>query len=188
MNNTPQIDTRRRGRPAGSKNKPRERPWPVKVETALTQGDDTLFPAGLTVFKNLGQPGQYAANEKVDVVGPKGTIENVRVLGPARGESQLELSNSDLRVLGLKADGRKQSGDLKGLPTVHVANGWSGTRVKYMVAQAHVHMNPADAGTYWTDGQKGTLYVNGGAIDVIVRINEAFNTGRIKPMPLSLNH
>ena len=143
----------------------------------LSQNDiNTLFPAGLTVFKNLAQPGQYAANEKVDVVGPKGTIKSVRVLGPARKESQLELSNSDLRTLGLTVNGRKQSGELDGLPTVTVANGWAETRVKYMAAKAHVHMNPADAGSYWTDGQRGALYVNGGTIEVIIRINEAFVT------------
>ena len=143
----------------------------------LSQNDiNTLFPAGLTVFKSLAQPGQYAANEKVDVIGPKGTIKNVRVLGPARKESQLELSVSDMRNLGLTPTVRSQSGELVGLPTVTVVAGFRETRVKYMAAKAHVHMNPADAGTYWADGQRGVLYVTGGSIDVIVRINEAFVT------------
>ena len=78
---------------------------------------EILFGEGyeLTNFKDLKQPGQYACQEKVDIVGPKGTIKGVRVLGPARGNTQVEISFADGFALGVKPPVRN-SGDLAGSP------------------------------------------------------------------------
>ena len=86
----------------------------------LSQADiEALFGAGheLTHFKPLSQPGQYACEEKVDLVGPKGTIKGVRVLGPARPSTQVEISLADGFALGIKAP-IKESGDIAGTPGV----------------------------------------------------------------------
>ncbi|WP_343009230.1 PduL/EutD family phosphate acyltransferase, partial [Blautia obeum] len=86
----------------------------------LSQADiETLFGAGhkLVEFKPLSQPGQYACEEKVDLVGPKGTIKGVRVLGPARPSTQVEISLADGFALGVKAP-IKESGDIAGTPGV----------------------------------------------------------------------
>ena len=141
----------------------------------LSQNDiNTLFPAGLTKFKGLGQPGQYAANEKVDVVGPENVIRNVRVLGPARGESQLEVSFSDTRTLGLTDPQLRQSGKLDGLPTVKITSAYGSIRVKYMLADTHVHMSTRDAGARFADGQRAILSITGaknGSLSVVVRVS-----------------
>ena len=67
---------------------------------------ETLFGAGyqLTEFKALTQPGQFAANEKIDLIGPKGTIKGVRILGPARGATQVEIFKADSYKLGVKPE------------------------------------------------------------------------------------
>ena len=79
---------------------------------------DILFGEGheLTPIKDLGQPGQYACDEKVDIVGPKGTLKGVRILGPLRPVTQVEVSMTDARTIGLKAPLR-ESGDLDGTPS-----------------------------------------------------------------------
>ena len=76
---------------------------------------ETLFGAGyeLTNKKDLSQPGQFACEEKVDVVGPKGTIKGVRILGPVRPETQIELAQTDARSIGVNALLR-ESGKLEG--------------------------------------------------------------------------
>ena len=78
---------------------------------------DALFGAGhkLTPTKDLRQPGQFACEEKVDLEGPKGVLKGLRVLGPARAETQIELSLTDARSLGIKAPVR-ESGKLAGSP------------------------------------------------------------------------
>ena len=76
----------------------------------LRQEDvDILFGKGhsLTHTKDLIQPGQYACDEKVDIVGPKGVLKGVRVLGPVRPETQVELSLTDARAIGLKVPVRE---------------------------------------------------------------------------------
>ena len=80
---------------------------------------EVLFGQGheLTVFKDLSQPGQYACDEKVDLVGPKGTIKGVRVLGPVRPSTQVEISLADGFALGVKPP-IKESGDIKGTPGI----------------------------------------------------------------------
>ena len=86
----------------------------------LSQSDlDALFGAGyeLTKMKDLSQPGQYACKETVTVCGPKGAIEKVRILGPVRGKTQVEILAGDCFKLGVKAPARL-SGDLDGTPGV----------------------------------------------------------------------
>ena len=81
----------------------------------ISQEDlDTLFGKGyqLTKTKDLGQPGQYACQEYVIIAGPRSAIEKVRILGPVRKETQVEVSLTDARAIGLKAPVR-ESGDLK---------------------------------------------------------------------------
>ena len=84
----------------------------------LSQADlETLFGPGyqLTSIKELGQPGQFAAKETVTIIGPKGSFENVRILGPVRPKSQVEISLSDSFRLGVKAPIR-ESGQLENTP------------------------------------------------------------------------
>lgn len=112
----------------------------------LTRTDmDILFGKGsnLTIQKKLSQPGQFAANEKVTVKGPKGIIENVRVLGPLRSSTQIELSASDARRIGVQAVVR-QSGDLEGTPGVMILGsaGSIETEKGCIIAERHIHMTP----------------------------------------------
>ncbi|MDR1470541.1 MAG: phosphate propanoyltransferase [Spirochaetaceae bacterium] len=107
-----------------------------------------LFGAGhkLTLKKALKQPGQFAAEEQVDVVGPKGTLKGMRVLGPTRKESQVELAITDARTIGLQLPVR-ESGVLDGSPGVKLV-GPSGeiTLTKgAIVALRHIHLSPSQA-------------------------------------------
>ena len=74
-----------------------------------------LFGHGLTPKRPLSQPGQYLAEERLRVVGPKGEFENVAVLGPERAEAQVEISMTDARTLGLEVPVRA-SGDTANSP------------------------------------------------------------------------
>ena len=106
----------------------------------------TLFGHGLTPKRPLSQPGQYLANERVTVVGPKGRFENVAVLGPERKEAQVEISLTDGRTLGLEAPVRL-SGDVSGTPGVTLI-GPGGTvtlNQGVIAAQRHIHLTPEDA-------------------------------------------
>ena len=103
----------------------------------------------LTVFKNLSQPGQFAANEMVTIVGTKNKIENVRILGPIRPKNQLEISRTDEFFLGIDAPVR-DSGNVAGTPGITLI-GTNGTAVlKEGVIQAwrHIHMHPTDAAIF----------------------------------------
>ena len=105
-----------------------------------------LFGHPLTPKRPLSQPGQYLANERVTVVGPKGRFENVAVLGPERPEAQVELSLTDGRVLGI-APPVRLSGNVKASPgailqtekaTIAISQG-------VIAAKRHIHMTPEDA-------------------------------------------
>lgn len=105
-----------------------------------------LFGHGLTPTRPLSQPGQYLANERLTVIGPKGKFENVAVLGPERKEAQVEVSLTDARVLGLNPPIRP-SGDVAGSPGA-ILQGPRGQVVLQqgvIVAQRHIHMTPEDA-------------------------------------------
>ena len=105
-----------------------------------------LFGHKLTPKRPLSQPGQYLANERVTVVGPKGSFENVAVLGPERKEAQVEISLTDGRSLGITPPIRL-SGNVKDSPGA-VLQGPKG-QVKLnqgvIAAQRHIHMTPEDA-------------------------------------------
>lgn len=132
----------------------------------LSQADlDQLFGAGyqLTPMKELSQPGQFACKETVTICGPKGAIEKVRVLGPVRKETQIEIVAGDCFKIGVKAPA-KLSGDLAGTPGITVVGpkGSVQTAQGLIVAQRHIHMAPADAQAYGVqDGQIVKIRVGG---------------------------
>lgn len=109
---------------------------------------EILFGEGheLTKMKDLSQPGQYACEEKVDMVGPKSTFKGVRILGPVRPETQIEISVFDARTLGLEAAVRA-SGNIKGTPgcTIVGPKGQVELKEGVIVASRHIHMHPDDA-------------------------------------------
>ena len=109
----------------------------------------TLFGHSLTPVKPLSQPGQFAAKERVTVIGPKGELKNVAVLGPARKEGQVELSLTDARLLGLSVPVR-QSGDVKDSPGVNLFGPAGQLRLERgaIAAQRHIHLTPADAARF----------------------------------------
>lgn len=109
---------------------------------------DALFGTGyqLTKVRDLSQPGQYVCNERVSVTGPKGTIQNVVVLGPERKETQVEVSFTDGLTLGIKPPVR-QSGDIKDSPGAVLS--YNGRQITIdrgvIVAKRHMHVAEADA-------------------------------------------
>lgn len=128
----------------------------IKVETSarhihLTQQDlEALFGVGyqLTPKKDLSQPGQFACVEKVEVVGEKGSIK-LSVLGPVRKRSQVELSKTDARAIGIDAPLRL-SGDLDGTPGCKVIGpkGEINLESGVIVAKRHAHFTPEQAKDY----------------------------------------
>ena len=149
----------------------------------LSQKDlETLFGEGyeLTVKKELSQPGQFAAQEKVTVVGERGE-KAMSVLGPVRSESQVEVSLTDARALGLKALVR-ESGDLEGTNGC-VLKGPKGqiTLEKGVIAaKRHIHMTPADAENFNVkNGQivKVRVDTDGRSLvfdDVVIRVKDTY--------------
>lgn len=109
---------------------------------------EALFGKGyaLTVRAELSQPGQFASNETVILAGPKGSLERVRVLGPARQMTQAEVSWTDAMKLGLNPPLR-ESGDIKGSGafTIIGPKGSLYLEEGLIIAQAHIHMAPTDA-------------------------------------------
>ena len=105
----------------------------------------TLFGHGLTPERPLSQPGQYLARERVTVIGPKGELGNVAVLGPERKEAQVEISLTDGRSLGVQAPVRL-SGDVKGSPgcTLEGPNGKVELNQGIIAAQRHIHLTPEE--------------------------------------------
>lgn len=109
---------------------------------------DILFGQGhqLIPTKDLVQPGQFAAEEKVDIVGPKKTLTGIRVLGPVRAETQVELALTDARTIGIKAPVR-ESGKLDGTPGCKLVGPCGEVELDHGVIAAlrHVHLNDAQA-------------------------------------------
>lgn len=132
----------------------------------LSQTDlEKLFGPGyqLTKMKDLSQPGQYACKETVTVCGPKGAIEKVRILGPVRGKTQVEILAGDCFKLGVKAPA-KLSGDLENTPSITLVGprGAVQTDGGLMVAQRHIHMLPGDAKRFGVhDGENVSLEIDG---------------------------
>lgn len=144
---------------------------------------DALFGEGseLTPIKDLGQPGQYACAETVAVKGPKGEFARVRVLGPLRKESQVELSKTDARSIGIKAPIR-ESGVLEGTPGVELVGPAGSVMLERgaIVALRHIHMTPEQAKQWGLkDKDVVDVKVNGGERagilgNVIVRVSDKF--------------
>ena len=109
---------------------------------------EKLFGEGyqLTVKKELSQPGQYASNERVTVVGPKKELANVSILGPCRKLNQVELSATDARSIGINAPIR-ESGDVKGSAGCKLVGPKGEVELEegVIVAKRHIHMTPEDA-------------------------------------------
>ena len=142
----------------------------------------TLFGHDLTPVRELSQPGQYLAKERVTVVGPKGEFQNVAVLGPARKAAQVEISLTDGRALGIDPPVRL-SGRVEGSPGAVLvgSNGQVKLREGVICAQRHIHMTPEDAtrlGIRDGDAVKLKVYSKRPVIfeQVPVRISKDFQT------------
>ncbi|MBJ7221572.1 MULTISPECIES: phosphate propanoyltransferase [unclassified Brenneria] len=132
----------------------RLRPIPLGVSNRHLHlsGQDyqRLFPdRPLTEKKALRQPGQFAAEQTVTLVGPKSSLKNVRILGPLRSRSQVEISRTDARTLGIAAPLR-MSGNLDGTPGIRLVSPYAELELPQgvIVAQRHIHMSPLDALIY----------------------------------------
>ncbi len=159
----------------------------IRVEASgrhihLSEADAmTLFGrVDLTKIRELSQPGQFLYEEKVTLVGPKGMIRDVAILGPCRGKTQVELSITDMRTLGIQPLVRL-SGDLEGAQDIMVfANDIRlSVRGAAIVAKRHVHMQPSDAQRLGVkDGQVVAVRVYGSRQvifeDVLVRVHPDF--------------
>ena len=141
-----------------------------------------LFGHPLTAKRPLSQPGQYLANERVTVKGPKGEFQNVAVLGPERPEGQVEISLTDGRTLGI-APPVRLSGDIQDTPgAVLVGQCGQVTLDKGVIcAKRHIHITPQDAKKFGVrDKQAVRLQVFTGRPvifeDVVVRVSPDFAT------------
>lgn len=143
----------------------------------------TLFGEGkeLTVKKMLSQPGQFASEERVTIVGPKKSLPNVSILGPFRKANQVELSATDARSIGIVAPIR-ESGDVAGSGACKIVGPEGEIEISegIIVAKRHIHLTPADAeemgvkdkDVVWvrldTDGRKAILG------DVVCRVSDSY--------------
>ena len=145
-----------------------------------------LFGEGhtLTNKKDLSQPGQFACAEKLDVVGPKGKIK-ASILGPTRPASQVELSLTDARSIGVSAPIR-ESGSIDGTPGCKLVNPENGAEYELttgvIAAKRHIHLTPADAEEIGVaDKQIVSVKVNTADRatifgDVVCRVSDKFAT------------
>ena len=140
----------------------------------------TLFGHGLTPQRPLSQPGQFLAQERVTVAGPKGVFRNVAVLGPERREAQVEISLTDGKTLGVRPPIR-QSGDTAGSPgcTLEGPMGRVILERGVIAARRHIHLTPADGKLLGvSDGQVVQLQVFSDRPvifgDTVVRISSDF--------------
>lgn len=144
---------------------------------------EVLFGKGatLTKKKELSQPGQFACEERVTVVGPKNELKNVIVLGPARPASQVEVSLTDARTLGVTAPVR-ESGDITGSGACKLVGPCGEVELTegVIAAKRHIHMTPADAEAFGVcdkeivsvrvkSCERSTVYG-----DVVVRVSPKF--------------
>jgi len=139
-----------------------------------------LFGHPLNPKRPLSQPGQYLANERVTVLGPKGRLENVAVLGPERKEAQVEISLTDGRTLGIDAPVRL-SGDVSGSPgaVLEGPRGKVQLRQGVIAARRHIHLTPEDAARFGVKDRQNVklkVYTDRPCIfeDVAVRVSRDF--------------
>lgn len=144
---------------------------------------EALFGKGavLTKKKDLSQPGQYACEERVTIVGPKKELKNVSILGPVRSATQVELSATDARSVGIPIVIR-ESGDIEGTPGCKIVGPAGEIEIEkgVIVAKRHVHLTPETAeklgvknkDIVWvkaeTDGRTAILG------DVVIRVSDQF--------------
>ncbi|MBQ0084012.1 MAG: phosphate propanoyltransferase [Clostridiales bacterium] len=151
----------------------------------VTEQDlETLFGAGhkLTPRKDLSQPGQFVCEERVTIVGPKREIANVSILGPCRKATQVELSLTDARNIGVTAPVR-ESGDIAGSAGCKIVGPCGEVEISegVIAAKRHIHMTPADAEKYGiSDKQVVSVKIDtdGRSLifgDVVARVNENFS-------------
>ena len=141
-----------------------------------------LFGHGLTPKRPLSQPGQFLANERVTVLGPKGQLQNVAVLGPERKEAQVEISLTDGKVLGITPP-VQLSGNVENSPGA-VLIGPVGQVVLgkgVIAAQRHIHMTPMDAARFGVQDKQAVklqVFTDRPLIfeDTVVRVSENFAT------------
>lgn len=160
----------------------------ILVETSarhvhVTEADlEILFGKDhkLTPKKELSQPGQYACVERVDVVGPKNTIKGVSILGPTRKATQIEVSYTDARTLGLNPPVR-ESGNITGSAPCKIVGPAGEVEVAegVIVAQRHIHMTPKNAEEFGVnDQQVVSVKVNSSRsvifCDTVIRVSEKF--------------
>lgn len=136
----------------------------------------------LEVKKWLSQPGQFATPSKVDVVGPKGTIKGVSILGPCRKQTQVELSFTDARVLGLSCPVR-ESGDLAGSAACTLIGPAGQVELSEgaIIAKRHIHFTPEDAEKFGVvDKQNVQVKVEGDRAlifdEVVCRVSPSYAT------------
>ena len=160
----------------------------ILVETSarhlhVTQQDlEKLFGAGhqLTPKKELSQPGQYASEEKVTVVGPKGELK-MTILGPTRSSTQVEVSLTDARTLGLKTPVR-ESGDIAGSAACKLVGPAGEVELKegVIAAKRHIHMHPDDAARFGVQDKQVVgvrITTDGRSLvfdDTVVRVNPTY--------------
>ena len=144
---------------------------------------EVLFGKGhkLTVKKMLSQPGQFASEERITVVGPKKELAGVSILGPCRGADQVELSATDARSIGVAAPVR-ESGDLAGSGACKLVGPCGEVELKegVIVAKRHIHMTPEDDENFNvkdSDIVKVALDTEGRSLvfgDVVVRVSPKY--------------
>lgn len=163
----------------------------VLVETSarhvhLSQKDlETLFGEGATLThkKDLSQPGQFACEERVTLVGPKGEMKNVIILGPVRKDTQVEISMTDSRSLGVKGVVR-ESGDIAASSGIKLVGPKGEVEINegVIVAKRHIHTTPEDAiqlgvkdkDVVWVKVESADRSTIWG--DVVIRVREDFAT------------
>lgn len=143
---------------------------------------DILYGEGyqLQPVKDLSQPGQFAAQETVDIVGPKDSFNKVRILGPTRSKTQIEIALTDAMKLGINPPIR-DSGDVADSAGVTIVGpkGEVNLQEGVIAAMRHIHMTPADAQLFGVkdkdivkvrlDGERGLIFDQ-----VLIRVNDNF--------------
>ena len=144
---------------------------------------EILFGKGATLThkKDLSQPGQFACEERVTLEGPKKSIANVIILGPARPATQVEVSFTDARTLGINAPVR-ESGDVAGSAPLKIVGPCGSIEITEgaIIAKRHIHLTPADAAEFGVsdkeivclkiESERTTIFD-----DVVVRVNPNFS-------------
>ncbi|MCF6093141.1 phosphate propanoyltransferase [Microaerobacter geothermalis] len=134
----------------------------------------------LTIKKPLSQPGQYAAEETVTLIGPKGTITNVRILGPVRGTTQVEISRTDSFVLGVNPPVR-DSGNVKDSASIIIRGPEGQVEIEegVILAARHIHFHTSDGEKFGVidkdrvrikvEGERGVIFEN-----VLCRVHDTY--------------